>query len=86
MRLGYILDMLTECGWHELSWQEVKAWVDATATPATSWDVRAMITASREYASGLIEYRDKQMPPPYFDGVIDRAAVEQQVKQALRGR
>lgn len=78
--------MVGEIGLGVTDWTEIHAWASTTGTPLSPWEANALRNINAAYMSALHEYEGKDVPPPWHDGEIDRAKVEQSVRQALRGR
>tara|TARA_R110000850_G_scaffold275207_1_gene414170 strand:+ start:35421 stop:35780 length:360 start_codon:yes stop_codon:yes gene_type:complete len=82
----YLLQMVDEIGYGVVEWGQIHAWASMTGTTLTPWEANAIRNINLAYLSALNEYEGKDVPPPWHDGKIDRAKVEDSVRKALRGR
>jgi hypothetical protein len=80
------MEMLMECGLHDLTWRDLSAWAELTGTPLNSWEARAMLSISRTYTQAIAEYSGSTVPAPYQPVEFDREKVASQVRSALRKR
>jgi hypothetical protein len=78
--------MARAVGLYQQPWAELNAFIQAHGLELEAWEITAIREISDAYTDAVHEYLDCEKPAPYFDGVIDRAAVEQDVKRALRGK
>lgn len=86
IQMAYVVEMMHECGWHRLTWQELEAWKSATGTPLNTWEANAMMSMSNAYSTSVILSDEKEVPPPWHDGKVDRDKVERSVREALGGK
>ena len=73
-----------------LSWQEIQAYSQMTATPFTPWEAETIRTMSRRYCSKFYESRHESTPPPYVDESPEameqrKKAETAQIKAMFRG-
>lgn len=81
---AYLLEIGLEVGLYQQSWQELSGWITATGARLEAWEITAIREMAHAYTMAIGEFADKHAPAPYFDGVIDRLSVEQEVKRALK--
>lgn len=79
---GYLIDLACEAGLHELTWQELNAWKQATGSAIGPWEANAIKAISAAYTAAIIEYRDKAVSAPWQP----KAMTENAVRNALRRR
>ena len=82
----YVLGLARDIGMFETRWTDVAAWMQSSGATLTPWESEAVIAVSRAYTSAVHEFDGKDAKAPWQAVEIDRAAVDQQVRNALRGR
>ena len=82
----YVAYLARDIGMHETKWTDVAAWMQVTGATLTAWESEAIIAISRAYTAAVHEFSGKDAQAPWQAAQIDRAAVDQQVRNALRGR
>jgi hypothetical protein len=91
----YLAQWWADCGYCEssggypvaLSWGEIRAWADLSATALAPWEAELLRSASLAYVNGLSAYADPHCPNPYQPETYSTDyvnAVRAQIKTALR--
>ncbi len=73
-------------GLYEQPWSELAGFIQAHGLELEAWEITAIRQIANAYTAAVAEYRGKEAAAPYTAGQIDREAVANDVRKALRGK
>jgi hypothetical protein len=80
---SYVIDLLSQIGPTEVTWQEISSWCNLTGIKLSAWESNTIKRLSSIYTSCTQRYHDSTAPSP-FRSVEAPRPVDDAIKAALR--
>lgn len=80
---AYVIDLLTQIGPTEVTWQDISNWRSITGIELSAWESSTIKRLSAIYTSCAQRYQDSVSPSPYRSIEAPRP-VDDAIKAALR--
>ena len=80
---SYVIDLLSQIGPTEVTWQEISSWCSLTGIKLSAWESNTIKRLSAIYTSCTQRYHDSTAPSP-FRSVEAPRPVDDAIKAALR--
>lgn len=80
---SYVIDLLSQIGPTEVTWQEISSWCSLTGIKLSVWESNTIKRLSAIYTSCAQRYHDSTAPSP-FRSVEAPKSIDDKIKAALR--
>jgi len=80
---SYVIDLLTQIGPSDITWQDISNWCSITGIKLSVWESSTIKRLSAIYSSCAQRYHDSTAPSPYRSVEASRP-VDDVIKAALR--
>lgn len=80
---SYVIDLLSQIGPTEVTWQEISSWCSLTGIKLSVWESNTIKRLSAIYTSCAQRYQDSTAPSPYRS-VEAPKSMDDSIKAALR--